>query len=244
MTSLSRDIFDFQGACLDNGAQQSVIGKRQSLAYCKQHNGRYRLKPSLTKFKFGDVVFSLVRTIQIRIPRPSYSCFKIKVNVIPTDVPLLFGLDVLNNEELVANNVQNELQGTHYGWSMSLTRNHGHLYLTCNSKSILFTKSEIIKLHRHSKHSTSGKLYKVMKHVRPNQIDEATRQLLEQIAKAFGTCQTFSIPPQRFWVSLPPSVIVFNREVALDLIWSEKKAVHHVVDIEKGFNSATCISRH
>ncbi len=31
-------------------------------------------------------------------------------------------------------------------------------------------------------------------------------------------------------------------EVALDLMWIEKKAVLHVVDIETGFNSATSLS--
>ncbi len=242
MTSLSRDVYDFQGACLDTSAQQSVIVIRRALAYYKQHNVRYTLKPSLTKFKFGDGVFSLVGTIQIRIPTLSYSFFKIKVNVIPADVPLLLGLDVSDNEELVANNVQNELQGTHYGWSMSLTRNHGHLYLTCNSKSILFTKSEIIKLHRHFKHPMFGKLYEVMKRARPSQVNEATRKLLETITKACETCQMFSAPPQRFRVSLPPFDIVFNREVALDLMWVEREAVLHVVDIEAEFNSATFLS--
>ncbi len=81
-----------------------------------------------------------------------------------------------------------------------------------------------------------------MKRARPNQVDEATRPLLEKITKAYETCQTFSALPQRFRVSLPPSDIVFNREVALDLMWIEKKAVLHVVDIETGFNPATFLS--
>ncbi len=81
-----------------------------------------------------------------------------------------------------------------------------------------------------------------MKRAQPNQVDEATRKLLEKITKACETCQTFSAPPQCFRVSLPPSDIVFNREVALDLMWIEEKAVLHVVDIETGLNSATFLS--
>ncbi len=180
--------------------------------------------------------------MQIRIPTPNCSFLKIKVNVVPADVPLLLGLDVLDNEKLVANNVQNELQATHHDWSMPLIRKHGHLYLTWNPKLILFTKSEIIKLHRHCKHPTSGKLYEVVKRARSNQVDKATRQLLEKITKACETRQTFSASLQRFRASLPPSDIVFNREVALYLMWIEKKAVLHVVDIETGFNSATFLS--
>ena len=94
-------------------------------------------------------------------------------------------------------------------------------------------------MHRHFEHPTSGKLYEVMKRARTNQVDEATRLLLEKITKVCETFQTFSAIPQRFRVSLPPSDIVFNNKLALELMWIEKKAVLHVVDIETGFNSAT-----
>ncbi len=63
-----------------------------------------------------------------------------------------------------------------------------------------------------------------MKRARPNRFDEAARQLLEKITKACEINQMFSIPPQRFWVSLPPSDIVFNRKVALDLMWIENRS--------------------
>ena len=78
-----------------------------------------------------------------------------------------------------------------------------------------------------------------MKRAQPSQLDEATRQLSEKTVNAFETFQMFSAPPQRFRFSLPRSDIIFNREMALDLIWIEKKAVLHVVDIETGFNYAT-----
>ncbi len=114
-------------ACLDAGAQKSVIGKRQALAYCKQHNICYTHKPSLSNFKFGDGVFSSLGTLQIKIPNPNYSCLKIKVNLIPAVVPLLLGLDVLDNKKLLANNVQNEVKATNHGRSMPFTRKHGDL---------------------------------------------------------------------------------------------------------------------
>ncbi len=89
---------------------------------------------------------------------------------------------------------------------------------TWNSKSILLTNSEIIRLHRHLKHPSSRKLYEVKNHARPNQVEEATRQLLEKITKACETFRMFSDPAQRFRVLIPPSDIVFNRDVALDLM--------------------------
>ncbi len=136
----------------------------------------------------------------------------------PADVPLLLGLDVLDNEKLVSNNVQNELQEAQHCWSMPLTRKHGQLYLTWNSKSIVLTKSEIIKLHRHFKNPTSGKRYEVMNCARRNQVEESTRKLLKKINEVCETCQTFSAPPQRLRVSLPQSDIVFNLLVELTLL--------------------------
>ncbi len=55
---------------------------------------------------------------------------KIKVDAVAADVPLLLGLDIVDSEKLVANNVQNELQATHHGLSMTLNRKNEQLYLT------------------------------------------------------------------------------------------------------------------
>ena len=88
--------------------------------------------------------------MQIRIPTPNHSSLKIKVNLVHAEVPLLLGLDVLDNEKLLANNVQNGPQEPHHGWPMTYTCKHG--------QSILYAKSETIKLDRHFKHPTPGKL--------------------------------------------------------------------------------------
>ncbi len=73
---LSCDLHDFQRACQDIGALQSVNGKREAFSYSKQYNIQYKLTPWLTKFKFGDGVFSSLDTMQIRILTPNYSSFK------------------------------------------------------------------------------------------------------------------------------------------------------------------------
>ncbi len=79
----------------------------------------------------------------------------------------------------------------------------------------------------------------MVKRARPIQADESTPKLREEISHSCATCQIFSAPPQRFRVSLPPSDVVFNREVAMDLMWIDKKALFHVVDLEENFSSAT-----
>ncbi len=118
----SRDPHEFLDGCLDTVAHESISGKRQAIAYCKQHKIRYTLKPSLIKYKLGNGLSFSQGTKLIRILAPNDLFSKIKVIVVSTDVPLLHGLDVSSNEKLEANNVQNEQQAAHHGWSRPLTR--------------------------------------------------------------------------------------------------------------------------
>ena len=103
----------------------------------------------------------------------------------------------------------------------------------------MYTKPELLKLHRHFRHPSTDKLFALIKRARPNQADSNTRRILEDMSRSCETCQTFSIPSQRFRVSFQPDEVTFNREVALDVIWTDKKAVLHVVDLETNLNDAT-----
>ncbi len=60
--------------------------------------------------------------MHIRIPRPNGSFLSILLDVISADVPMLLGLDILDRESLVANNVTDELQEPLSGWSMPFVR--------------------------------------------------------------------------------------------------------------------------
>ncbi len=133
----------------------------------------------------------------------------------------------------------NELLAPLPGCSMHLERKFWHLYPCCGSKEVLNTKPELDKLHRPFRHLSIGKLYEVIKRAKPNQVDESTRKLLEDITRSCEICQTFSTRSQRFRVSLPPSDIVINRKIAMDFMWIDKKAALHVVDIETNFSSAS-----
>lgn len=46
---------------------------------------------------------------------------------------------------------------------MLLVGKLGHMYLCWSFKSVLFTKKELTKLHRHLRHPSSGKLFKLIK---------------------------------------------------------------------------------
>ncbi len=228
----------FEGACIDTGAEQSVVGKPQAKAYCIQHRIAYKLLPSSTIFQFGDGCYKSLGKLRVRIPIANGSFIFGKIDVVPANIPLLIGLDILDSQGIFANNVDNVLCCPSLGWTTPIIRKRGHLYLCWTSKDILYTKTELIKLHRHFYHPSTDKLMNLIKRASPNQADNATRKLLAEISDACSTCQHFARPPERFKVSIPEENIVFNHELALDLMWLDRKALLHVVDTQTHYMSA------
>lgn len=236
------DKIHFQGGCIDTGAQRTVIGKKQALAICQSQGTKLKLIKSNTIFKFGNGRHNSLGILKIRIPTRDGAFIDIDADVVRPDVPVLIGIDILDREQLVPDNVNNRLQSHIYGWSIPITRKNGHMYITWNESQIFFNRRELYKMHRHFHHPSPGKLLSLIKRSNLTNVDANTKQILEEISQSCSTCQTFSSKPQRFKVSLPNEKIIFNREVALDLMWLENKAVLHVVDIDTHFNSAKILS--
>ena len=207
----------FQGACLNTGAQKRVVGERQTIAFCERHNMRDKLEPSVTRFKFGDGTFPSLGKIEARIPTPNGSYLKIDMRVLSTDVHMLLGLDVLDRKSIVANNVHNELEAMHAGWTMP-PQGNSEICTYLGVPNTFLPRTELLKLHRHFRHPSADKLYAVIKRVRKDQAESSTLELLRKISKGWITCETFSAPPQRFRVSFHPTDSVFNREVSMDVM--------------------------
>ena len=232
------NVHRFDGACLDIGAQRTCIGFKQALAYCQGYGVKLTLQKSPFTFTFGDGVYPSLGTMKIRIPTPDLSFLDLDVDVVKPDVPFLLGLDILDKHHLVADNVENKLRSRTLGWSIPISRRRGHLYIDWRLKEALFTRSELNKLHRHFWHPSSAKLYNLLKRTHPEETNEDTRRTLEEIQKACKTCTIMSPQPHRFRVSFPKGPCVFNEELALDLMWLDKKPVLHVVDTNTHFSAA------
>lgn len=65
---------------------------------------------SIASFRFGDRTHTSMGTIPIQIPVPGGTFIHLEIDLVPPDVPLLIGLDILDQEQLVAKNLENELQ--------------------------------------------------------------------------------------------------------------------------------------
>ena len=88
------------------------------------------LRPSNSAFRFGDGTHKSLGTIPVRIPTPNSGYLHVDVDVVRPDVPLLIGLDILDQEQLIPNNVENQLESRLYGWSIPITRKLGPVSYT------------------------------------------------------------------------------------------------------------------
>lgn len=182
----------WQGACLDAGAQRIVIGERQARAYCKYVGCKFKLQASRTVFRFGVDRQKSLGILSIRVPVPDGSMMVLNVDVVPVDVPFLIGLDILDKFKLIVNTVDNTLDSRLAGWSIPLDRKIGHIYLPwLKEHKVMFTKTELLKLHRGFHHPAAKRLLALLKRAKVKDLDGDTLQVLEDINQACNTYQKF-----------------------------------------------------
>lgn len=152
-------------------------------------------------------------------------------------------MDFLDREQLLADNISNKLTSRHDNWEIPITRRIGHLFVTWDLKTMLFTKSELFKLHQRFFHPTSRKLFNVLKRDFPDKCPPEVQRKLEFISRDCLQCQQKS-NPYRFKVSLPKDKIVFNGGVLVDLMWVDtgngkrKSPIFHIIDSDTHFQNA------
>lgn len=147
-----------------------------------------KLKSSPYRFRFGDGSFMSLEQLNIRIPTPDGSFLRLSVDVIKADVPLPIGLDVLDVQKLVADEVDNRLYSKRYGWSLPITRHHSHMYLVWDTFKSYFTRAELRRLHNHFWNPSPNKLYNLLKRTKPDDLDSNTLQVLQEISASCRTC--------------------------------------------------------
>ena len=115
------------------------------------------------------------------------------------------------------------------------------LYWELGTAEAFYSQAEIERLHRHFFHPSSKKLYDLLRRSELGQTTENLKGIIDSVSKACTKCQEFSARPFRFRASIPDDEIVYNHELALDLLWLDKKPVLHVVDTHTSFQNAVFI---
>lgn len=98
-----------------------------------------------------------------------------------------------------------------------------------------------MKLHVQFYHPSTQNLFGLLKRADPRRATGAVRTLLEEISSACVPCVSFSTRPFRFGAALPPDQIVFDHEIAVDLVSLEGRPVLHIVDTHTHFQAAAVL---
>jgi hypothetical protein len=93
---------------LATGAAMPCVGYRHARALCNLTGVPYELSTGTRRFKFGDVFSEPygILTVPLRTPG-GISSFAI--HVVPQNVPLLIGTDILDSQQWYIRNVTDEL---------------------------------------------------------------------------------------------------------------------------------------
>ena len=149
----------FLGALVDTGAQRSVMGRKQALAYLRTCTLQPLISNSRTKFRFGSMIVNAIASIELNIETPGI-VISTKVDVVECDVPLLLGLELLDKYGLQALTVFNVLESVPERWHAPLLRKGGHVYyqwmITETAPfQIAYTANELMRIHRHFAHPSA-----------------------------------------------------------------------------------------
>lgn len=96
--------------------------------------------------------------------------------------------------------------------------------------TVLYTRTELKKLHLHFHHPSAGKLYNLLKRTDPDNTDSSVKDVLKQIGKACTNCAKYYSSPFRFRASISPDELVFNMELATDLKWLSDRPFIYIKD--------------
>jgi hypothetical protein len=232
---------EFDGGCIDCGAERSVIGLSQARAY---NQAAITIRQRKVHFRFANDVKQSIGQLPISIPTPEGS-IEILVDVVDAPVPFLIGLDILDEYKLVCNNVDNRLErrelcnGTESSirWTIPIVRKGGHLFVECNRiSSVLMSDVQLLKIHKQFGHPSPEKLYDLIRRADPE--TDVKKATLQGISRECGTCQRFSKKPLCRQVSLPNDNVIFNRQVDLDILYINQKAILHMIDHDTRFAAA------
>ena len=211
----------------------------RKLTLCKSHRS----------FRFGNTAHASLGTITVHIPTPN-GVMSVNADVVSADVPFLIGLDALDENRLQILTVASQLQhvpvdDSTKSWRLPLLRNGGHIclpFVPIREECVSFyTRVQLERLHRSLYHPSAEKMFALLRRADPDKLEPDTRAVLQDISRAFYTCQTFSPAPLSFKVSMPDDER-FNRSLRMDLFFINDEGTSHpalhVADVATHFQAA------
>lgn len=156
----------FHGACIDSGAQHTVIAKQQAKLYAQL--AAVNIAPSgLNRvYRFGNVSHECSGEISICVPINLQFFAIIQVEVVPVNIPFLLGLDVLTKLKIIADFDDNIIRSKLYGCELPIVLKLSHLYVEWEI-SAFYTETELRSLHRQVYYPQTESLIALVKRADP-----------------------------------------------------------------------------
>lgn len=123
---------NFLNACLDSGAQCTITGRRHLKVYVQQvgedKSSSRNVWGIAKRFKFGNMKHPCQGILHLRMPIADNKVVIFDASVVPSDVSLLIGLDVLRSLKLSFNFSAGTLINNINDWKVKFVFKLGHLY--------------------------------------------------------------------------------------------------------------------
>ena len=232
----------FDGIIIDTGANRSsVMFLNQYRIYCKIFKTPMQINHEDSKGikgLFGGS--SSIGTAIIPIPFVKLDVvLDIKFLIMKSDCKTLFCLKDLKDNGLNLDVQRDMIQLGDKEQKLLLENDfQKHIWSPSDMPYILYTESELRRLHRNFGHPTVSALKKVLKRANPETCDKKTKTAIAEIVQSCKTCQKYASRPRRFKLTIGANDLIFNHVLAVDIMYINGKPILHVVDEATHYMSA------
>lgn len=187
-------------------------------------------------------ITQIIGIILIRLPLMNRSHLQLRIHVFDLYISLIIGLGILKIilcwSITLINPFNTAIRNT-----VDLSRSfyRGHVFLEWNHHSILFTRSELTRIHLHFMHPAAYCLFYLIKWANPANATDSVKELVDELTAACLSRKEYKSRPLRFKVNITPSKLVFNQSVSIDILSLEEKMALHVVDGHNNYRNAIIV---
>jgi hypothetical protein len=126
-------------------------------------------------------------------------------------------------------------------WAAPLVLNRGHSFVSACTGSVLFTESELNKLHTSLAHPSAEKLLDLLKRAYPSEVSADTPVALKKIGKSCWICTIYGPPPRRVRSSVPEDT-VFNHHLVMDIFYLGGDPCLHIICKGTRYNATSFLT--
>lgn len=133
----------FDGACIDSGADQSVVGINQTKACTRQTGRTIKTVVEPLPFKFGDGQRRGVGIFYTRIPLPYQKHIHIPDHIVHAEIPILIGIEILREEKLSLIFRDMIVQKRGQDWRIPMRIKYGDIFIDWKKRNVCYTQAKM-----------------------------------------------------------------------------------------------------